>query len=340
MAEVSNWAATFRSSFVQGQIVALSVVLCLLLNVLPAFSGDYEMQIEKMRPIWMRYLHALHQIQCEIEVNESWKGGTKSVGLFDVEFPCVLTRGTSGKRIEAYNGKYSFVIHRDDIDSEWMLARLEKNSVAYNLDSWDFLSVSTNISQSQNSYNMIAGHTTMGLRLFPIWFPSLTMSEDFHVLGFERKMEDGLNVVIIKYRFEPNSKALTNPNRSGQVTLLEDHYYLIKSAKFEYIYNLNPEKRGVADVRNSYDFDSMFSVPVITRQETCFVENGQEDKKVVTYSGYKMPESTENNRFFLSHYGFPEPDFGDNSIGWTRFLLMAFGILLIIFALGRRMMSK
>ena len=344
MAGMSCWVGAFQSGSMLGwcRVGLLFMVLYLLLNGLLVLGDDYETQLEKMRPVWKQYLHTLLRIQCDIEVSEY--GGSvmtsKAAALFDVDFPCVLTQGTSGKRIESYNNKYSFTLKRADTGSGWTLAKLEKNNVGYSLDSWDFLPVTINISQSQNSYNMIAGHTTMGLRLFPVWFPSLTMSIGFQVLSIERKTEEGLNVIVIKYRFEPNTKTMDNPIRSGQVTLLEDRYYLIKSAEFEYVYSVNPEKRGIAVVNNCYDFDSIFSVPIITEQETCFVEDGQEDKKIVTFSNYKMPENTEKDRFMLSYYGFPEPDFGERPIGRVRFLLLVVGVFLMIFVFCRRLISK
>ena len=324
-------------------IAVFFIVFVLSLDSRFAQCDDgYGEQIGAMYPVWKQYLHTLRHVQCTIERSEHEGNAvtSKMEAFFDVDFPCVLGLATNGKRVDVYNEKYSFALTRTDADGEWTLAQLEKNDKRPSLDSWDFLPITINISQAQNSYNMVAGLTTAGLRLFPIWFPSLTMSDDFHVLGIERKTEDGLNVVIIKYRFEPDNQSLINSNRSGEVTLLEDHYYLIKRAKFEYIYNLNPEKRGVADVSNSYDFGSDFSVPIITSQETRFVENGQEYGKIETFSDYQIPKDTDKKRFMLSHYGFPEPDFGERPIGWARFLLIAVGVLLIIFALGRRLISK
>jgi len=342
MAGMSRWTGCFnRGSCLRNIGLVLSLLYCLLLNGLFVFGDDYESQIEKMRPVWKQYLHTLQRIQCDIEVSE-YEGNTmtsRATVLFDVDFPCVRTQGTSGKRVESYNDKYSFILKRTDADDEWTLAKFEKNDKRPSLDSWDFLPVTINISQAQNLYNMIAGYTTMGLRLFPIWFPSLTMSDDFQVLSMERKTEDGLNVIVIKYRFEPNTKTLENSIRSGQVTLLEDHHYLIKNAEFEYICGVNPEKRGVAIVNNSYDFDSIFSVPVITEQETRFIEDGQEDKKIITYSNYKIPENTGKDRFMFSYYGIPELDFEKRPIGWVRILLMAVSVLLIVFVLCR-MYSK
>jgi hypothetical protein len=63
-----------------------------------------------------------------------------------------------------------------------------------------------------------------------------------------------------------------------------------------------------------------------------------EETEIYRYAVFRVGNS-DKEKFYLSYYGLPEPDFGERRISWIHYAFTAVGVFLIIFALWQ-MYSK
>jgi hypothetical protein len=324
------------------QIILYSILFIGMSNLwIIAQENNYKEPISQFQIVWKKYLHTLKQIQCDVTI-ENYKGNVlenSNTSHFDCDYPQFVTTNKANTSIRCYNEQYFFSLKRDKSNENWIVEQTDTTSVSSTLDDWNFLPTNVNISNAMNGPNLIASITTIGIRLHPLWLPSLCNDPTFEIQDIISGKEDnGLKTTTIKFNIN-EGKTIDNMGHNGEVTLLNDHYYLIKNAKFSYIFDSRKKIFGTAEITNEYDFDTSFHVPVIVKQTTIFREGIDIYKKVMIFNNYEPATEKNQKRFTLSHYGLPEPGFGEHRTNRIRYLIIGIGILMM--AIGAyRMIQK
>ncbi|GHT21901.1 hypothetical protein FACS189419_03580 [Planctomycetales bacterium] len=300
-----------------------------------SFGDEYVQQVEEMQKNWKAYLHKVGHFACTVVTTES--EGKKQVHqneiLIDCDYPFFITRSRNKKSVTGYNDKYYFSVEENESGS-WFIRDALPIPPPPSINDWDFLPASTNLSATARmGYVQIAHILTNGLRLFPVWLPSLCKEPDFHINSLETGFEDGCSTIALKFSFHTNSSLKSFCPVEGEVVLFKDNYYLIKRGKYSYYYDNRSGKLGTVILANEYDF-STFDIPVLIRQTMDFQEGEDLFNKTHLFSDYEQTQGKDVKRFTLSAYGIPEPDFdGSQRIRPIRYILIGSGFLLIALAL-------
>jgi hypothetical protein len=307
------------------------------INILSAENADSAV-VDEWQQQWKSYLRQTGNLSFHFVIKQYT--GTKltreSATAIDCMFPFYRSSLLSGNDVKSCNQDYYFHVNRNSQDDEWLLDNIALVSSLPKLTDWDFIPAPVNASQADISgANSISNVTTNGLRIFPVWLPSLAREKDFQVISVENKNENGTALVVLTFTFHTtDNKLKVFCPIEGEVTLLPDHYYLICEGRYTCYDDVNQSKIATVVFHNEYDF-GMMTIPVLKKQSTEYSVASETTRKIVEYSNYKRNEGTDPARFMLSHYGFPEPDFKINQpVNPLRFILITLGTALIVLALA------
>jgi hypothetical protein len=228
------------------------------------------------------------------------------------------------------NEKYSFSLSFQDgntIVDECLL--LGKKDIPQR-DEWEFPANERNVNRN-SSVNFIVEIVAKGLLLSHKWLPTLINCPDFVIDEIEELSRDGELLVRIKFSNNPkilNDEAYLMNVRHGEVFLYPNHFWLIKSGNCFFWSDDNDSY--TIQWTNDYDF-TKFTAPQLISQNLEGTYINDPSKKIyreITYD-FQPLQNVESNRFTLSYYGIPEPDFGERRTNRVRYILIGLGLLLI-----------
>ena|GEM_PF-5093542 len=185
---------------------------------------------------------------------------------------------------------------------------------------------------------LVASYSIMGV---PLW--DMVNDENFIFLKIDRIGEDK-KIVSIDFSWKLPSY-LTPPKVSGiddiihgRVELNSHEYWKIEKIYFRTSYNQS-NKRGVRYTDNYLEYsETEGGVPYVVRILTYASDTGH-GRKELPASIFEVLDidftPVPDREFTLSHYGFPEPNFGDRRPSPVRYTLMVIGMLMIAYALWR-----
>ena len=187
------------------------------------------------------------------------------------------------------------------------------------------------------SENHIAWFTAQGLFLDRgTWLPVLTQLDGFEIQELAEIEENGKTLVRLRFIYEPRPESLEDlcfAVRGGELVLIPDTYWLIKRGKCE-LQSSPDEPRFHGSWTNEYSDDAM-TVPTLTERRASYTYSDGVPA-YATLGTYKIREAeTDPDRFTLSHYGFPEPDFVERpAASGLAYAVSGLGAVLIAFAIG------
>jgi hypothetical protein len=291
-------------------------------------------RVQREAPIaWESYLRSTDK--CGVTFHEVGIAKGETVIDFTATFlcfdPCFVyeVQKANSKIIVASNEKYEFTLHcpkGDDIVVRDIIPITNQTS---NLYKTKFPILYENDSRS---VELLVGRTlARGLMVSAAdWLPVLFAQPEFLILDARELVEDGEQLVWIKYSYQPPQRR-NQFARDGEVYLFPKHYWLLKRAKLLLV---DTNKTQVhSTVICNYDFTDDTN-PKLLSHELYTEEYDQLLKR--EFKDYKTVQKIDHKRFTLSHYGFKEPDFDDSRrINCIRYVLIGLGCLLLIIAIWR-----
>jgi hypothetical protein len=236
------------------------------------------------------------------------------------------------KNITSTNKRYLFRLRKES-DENWIISELDNNDVSEYNDISIFIDNTKGTDFFVKNYNLLTS-IAPGLVLFRTWLPDVFLSQDFQIEEINNIIDDGGDEILeVIYKYEPSTEHGYRNIRSGTLYLLKNHYYLVKKANFDY-FDTSFTPRDSANLVNEFSFENPF-FPAL-RKQTIKVPKGIEGAWILIL---EINEIILNNfpqsEFTLSHYGLPEPDFGERRINRIRYIIMGVGLLLIGWGLWR-----
>lgn len=180
-----------------------------------------------------------------------------------------------------------------------------------------------------------ARNAGFGYALSHCWAFGLLDSPSFSVDSYEETTtDDGEKVVEVTFSNEPtayfNERAgrLDPANiRGGRLEFLPDQYWQIRSGSVvfwdgetDYTMEWTNEFSGSPDA-------TPYELTIAGRRLDMDYRYAYDVKCA------RLAAPPDDSRFTLSHYGLPEPDFGDSRLNWVRIFLLALGGAAILFSL-------
>jgi hypothetical protein len=154
-------------------------------------------------------------------------------------------------------------------------------------------------------------------------------------LSFELTMPDFPDGIKNSPGFAQKSSKWKHYSLKGNVVLTTD-YFLVSEATFHQQFLFYTKD---VTLKIDYDLETYrASLPknFYRKEINCEYIEEKEDRNI--YEAIQQFDLRETNpkdykRFTLSHYGLPEPDFGEQRPNRVRYTLMVIGILMIVIAL-------
>ncbi|MDR1925270.1 MAG: hypothetical protein LBQ66_12945 [Planctomycetaceae bacterium] len=263
---------------------------------------------------------------------------------------------TGSKIIMSFSQSYSFKIHRSASDDQWAVDYVEKisNNALNNIENYEFPSGKETVDGLKDF--VCRFYIFRCFALEPnIHLPTLMRLPEFSITQIKEIQKDGVNYYALDFSFTPSgavdeqlildkliqSKS-TDPSelpeglqkypmiavRSGSLLLTTD-YLLIKEADIEIL------GTGKCKIVCNYRYEE--NIPLISEYTMEYVKTGY--KEVYSFDLSLNPVQN-SRRFTLSHYGIPEPDFGERRINRIRYVLLGLGMLLIVIAVWRTIRKR
>jgi hypothetical protein len=296
---------------------------------------DYEYFKQDVIKNWITYCKKLGDYSGSIKQENKWDTRFQRESQF-YEY-LVIGLSPNVVKEEKINGKttvfcanstYSFRLKSVDKSNNWTVDELVKND---NTEHY-FLEDINNITTSSKRYNVnsiITRSLVAGLDLNSSFLPVIFSDPGFEITKIESLHESNENIERIFFRYNcPADNKWTFP-RSGTIDLLKDHDMLILCANIISAQS-NFEDQWNFVIENKYDFSQEIPL-VISSQRRCLdlpPQNNFRYSMNFTYNIYKTDLVT-SKRFTLSHYGLPEPDFGERRTNRIRYIIIGIGILMM-----------
>lgn len=171
---------------------------------------------------------------------------------------------------------------------------------------------------------------------FLFWFPSIAQEKEFEIVEITEENEENSRVVRIDYRYEPDGVVgVVGPTvpRSGRVWLLPDNSWVVKRASFDALDAGDRETKVHVETEISYQsledpsplptrVATRCSYPSLRATEAEFEKEFVWNRDVV---------ARDKKEYYLSFYGFPEPEFEDG-FRLLRPALILLGLTLLFLA--------
>ncbi len=233
------------------------------------------------------------------------------------------------------NSKYTFTLSKKSEGEVWIVKKVEPIARPTVIKNQTFPLLKSIEKSDQNLFSWGLSQMAVGLKMnLPLWLPSYFKSPIFNIDSVEEVFEDNERLVHVKFTYEPEEYSPGELMRSGEVYLMPDHYWLIKKAQY---ISLEPDKvtRVPCELNIDYGELTLDSLPLPKKSVLIlkkYGKGGQDYRMEWTYS-WKQNINVADKEFTLSHYGLPEPDFGERRTNRFRFILIAAGLILISIAL-------
>jgi hypothetical protein len=297
----------------------------------------------EMKNGWKSYLQHINKHEIEVVTTTKSIGETiddTNICHILVNLPMLVREITftdTSQSVQAFNSNYTFSLKK--ANEEWnvkdIMMPLETLGQTDQLIFPDFSQ-----SSLKDSANHLAVFTAVkGLMLSHVDFlPVIADKPEFQLKSFRYFEENGIRLLNIEYTYEPTQFLSNQLVRGGNVILIPDLFFLIKSADVNYV-EPGKQQRIHAKIFNEYEFTKS-NFPYLKKHKR--VINGIEYNNftIETICTKFIPvENLPDSRFTLSHYGLPEPDFGERRTNRIRYIIIGIGILMM--AIGAwRMIQK
>ena len=244
-------------------------------------------------------------------------------------YPRVLVERSG--QVQAVNDDYHFRILRDE-GGDWRLVELEPvrapaaRNELFLLDAND--PERGRHPPSSHPGRLIDVHVLAGLLVVDRWLPNLLADPHFRLLEIRPEQVDGKQGLHISF-------SAANPEFPVSIDevslfLLPDQYWVIKQG--EAAFSVAEQASRMSWV-NEYVTQDGVPVPV-AREQTAYEVTDAETKErnyVETRTfALQRTVDTSPERFRLSAYGLPEPDFGTGGRSATRLVLAALTLLILM----------
>ena len=230
-----------------------------------------------------------------------------------------ITSKDGGIRVAGYNAKYSFNISGNAVSKDWRIDSVVKNKERFSLQN-NLLRKDNDGPPYQARFRemilpfVVCGHFTL----------LDVVNNDNTLLNSIEELSDG----SVRFSFSMKDISESNPETlllfsEGQVTLTP--HYMVKESEIViepgYTQSITNEYSGAADRE------------ILTRHTEISRNDGKDVLKYDLRIDVQSPVKVPRNRFYLSHYGLPEPDFGEKDYTLFRIFLFVFGLAFISFGL-------
>jgi hypothetical protein len=300
---------------------------------------------------WTTYCKNLCNYSGKINQKNEW---SDRIGLesqsYEYEiigkFPCVLKEETNKDKTTIYctNSNYSFRLKSVSNSDEWIVDEVVQSTHQAS----DFFEDINNINISSKRYNVnniVTRSLAAGLDINGTLLPAIFNDFYFEILNIESLHENDVNITRVMFQYNSPSPDKATFPRSGTIDLLTDYYMLVLRA------NIISSQVGFDDqwnfiIENKYDLlpKQEDNIPlIISSQRRCLdippISSFRYSLNF-TYNISKTNSDISFNRFTLSHYGIPEPDFGERRTNRVRYILIGLGAIMIAIALWRMIQKR
>jgi len=319
-------------------LFVVSVVFCSLQAGGAVFDRAMFDEFQKEAPVaWARYVQSMSSISGTVTVRNLENGRVtfERSNEYSLLFPFNVKEYSENEVqiVRCAGPNYSFLLEKRADDQNWQIMRLlSYDKPKPSLADWESALYEDWFNESllERDFHVVQNELLQGLQLYGhAYLPSLVNLPEFSVKGIYKTTVDGVDKVYIDYEFEPLDpvKYETLSVRSGSL-VLDRQSWLIESGEFDV------ELSGIRlryTVQCSYEANGD-SVPKLKQRSLNTSHRGINFSSVFEFD-LETDNTISPSRFTLSHYGIPEPDFGERRISPVRYLLLGIGILMVAFAL-------
>jgi len=236
----------------------------------------------------------------------------------DVGFP---------ETIVCLNGKYGFSILKGQQEQDWRVLFCESRK-----------NVASRVTQDEEETTISVVKSSFAI--FGRSLGDLLQDDGFVITNISEENVDGYNMVLFDFSFQPikgTQKGMFENIKKGKVYVMPDNHWAISKVLLDLE---REESSGSNKFQNSIVVSYANNVsgsdcPQMSRVVFSLIrQSGATISWVSDFEKFEV-SNLNKNELLLSHYGIPEPDFGERPIGWFRFTMMATGVILIGFALWR-----
>jgi len=235
-------------------------------------------------------------------------------------------------KVIGMNDNYHFEIVRSKKDPQtWVASEVAKNASRPTT----YMFPTRSVYDTDLPSDTIVGESfCRAIAVYTTLLPTLLKLPGCAVESMEASSRDGEEVVTLKYTYEPKTMPRKIYERSGIVRLLPDHYWLVDSANFFTGGAEGSQHRCQISVRNEYDFKD-FSIPLLVSSEwKCYDNTPDKTWRYTRLTHFRWRETEEQgpDRFMLTAFGLPEPEF-DSGVSRYRLWLLIGGTILFCIVL-------
>ncbi|MDO5577102.1 MAG: hypothetical protein Q4F84_08480 [Fibrobacter sp.] len=310
--------------------MVLVLIFCMING---AAAYESEVLPDNLYEIWQDYCERIRSYSGSIHIVNSWDTGkedqiveTKILGL--PGFAVQEEKLEGSNTVFGVNNKYYFYLRGNK--EKWIL---ENVALRPKTKSGYFDLFDPQNTEEFDSYPdvLLMKGIGSGLDLRGIWLPVLLKRPGCKIMKYERLKYKSVNAVRLHFEYNDMNTETGITSVSGEIDLLPDHFWLIKQAKLDQTQK-SVKDRWTLYLDMEYDFSGEIPLMVSRNVQCCDyhlpVKKRFSSVKKVSIS--KTETAITPNRFTLSHYGLPEPDF---EIRRGRFSALRYGLMAIGFAL-------
>ena len=303
-------------------------------------TSELKERFMKEAPLkWDEYLRLFPKIEgTSVEIiRSSLKKDVKEIkNSFTCDYPGMVFKSQSKDYSYHYcaNERYSFALnHEKESPLLDECLPLDKQAIP-DLKDWTFPAMSKTVKRN-SSINFITEIVAQGLLLDHKWLPLLLKCQNFKIDEIEEIFKN--NEHLVRLKFSNNVKTLNDEAylmnvRSGELFLLPDYYWLVKSGACSF---WSEKVSYNTEWNNSYEYDQFPAPQLLSRQLTTLYSKNQERIQREIKYDFKPVLQEDPSQFTLSYYGLPEPEFEvrRGRFQMVRFIFMTAGAALVVFVL-------
>jgi hypothetical protein len=284
---------------------------------------------------WKKYTQSLSKMNGSLITRNLQNGKiiTEQTSNNCLLYPCNVREYSDGVDTVCCVGtNYAFLLEKKSGSDNWLIRDI-KQLVGNRptLQDWQSSLFGELVNEELigRNFRYVQYYIFQGIQLYAnTYLPSIVKLPEFKVKNIYLESINGVNRVHLDYEFEPDPlKYETFAVRSGTLILLPDSW-LIESGKFDVEMS---DTRLHYTVQCFYEDDSS-DTPKLKRKILSTSHNNVEISSVFEFD-INQDSNIPLSRFTLSHYGLPEPDFGDQRISRIRYIVIGIGFLLIAVSL-------
>jgi hypothetical protein len=346
--------------------ILLVIVFALIwfINVTIAQDNNANL-IKTFETKWLEYLHSLGNV--EGIIHYQYKANGKVNYDFTNEFVCsypllIDNRGdyNNYNSAEVFGKDYQFSLTKPKDTKQWIINTILYEPADKKLENWSFpvyLAEPPSYINDRVGYNIF---NTLGVGLFGIDsganLPFMISKKEFSIKEFHKTVKNGIDGYILNFEFSipdfpeavkkradySNHLEWKNFSLNGKLFLTTD-YFLISEGEFHLEYLSFTQNANVSIL---YDIET-YKTPLPKNYSIKIESNDYQNKKnnkniLENLLSFDLRETNPKNteRFTLSHYGLPEPDFGERRTNRVRYIIIGIGILMMAISAWRMIQKR